>query len=443
MQFFDPYQISERSLEEDIQKFDKLLDEMKQFVKIKAELGRIFNSIHYKLNKGENPEYILDSLFTSLDSVIPYDRIGIAILEDEGEALRIIWVKSKTKVKFLHQNFSIKVEDDLFVQQILQKNSPVIINDLERLSESYPQSETLNLAIKEGLKSSLICPSSIENQNIGLLFFSSNNTNTYIESHVQLFQEVAEGISLIVFHGQMKVAIARSSSVEKLFKNIIHDLNNPLMVIRGYLSLLERGDKYQKLGKNSKHVYSILKRNTDSMMRTIEELVYLKKEAREVSLMTNDLGKFLDEVADDALSMARRKDIEFKLKRHEGLPDQATFDLALIKQAILNLVSNSIKFSNSRTEIELEVKMDWELKRLYFSVRDQGQGIPESEMQNLFKEHGKTSVRPTAGEVSSGRGLANVKEVVEAHKGKVFAESRLGKGSIFGFWIPNGVSHHH
>ncbi|WPU67228.1 sensor histidine kinase [Peredibacter starrii] len=436
MQFFDPYHISEKTLEEDIQKFDKLLEEMKRFVKVKSELGRIFASIHHKLNKGEYSEYILDSLFKSLDSVIPFDRIGVAILEEEGDALRIIWVKSKSKIKFLHQNYSIRVEDDLLIQQILAKNSPVIINDLEKLCVSYPQSATLNLAIKEGLKSSLICPSVVENQNIGLLFFSSNSTGTYIESHVQLFQEVAEGISLIVFHGQMKKALARSSSVEKLFKNIIHDLNNPLTVIRGYLSLLEKGERYQQLGKNSKHVYSILKRNTDSMMKTIEELVYLKKEVRQLTLTSNDIDRFLEEVEDDSISMARRKDIGFTLERDENLPRHGIFDMALIKLAILNYVSNAIKFSNPHSQIEMKVRMDWARKRLYLTVKDEGLGVPESEIQNLFTEHGKTSTKPTAGEESSGRGLANVKEVVEAHKGKVFVESHVGVGSTFGFWIP-------
>ena len=439
MQFFEPYKLSEETIEHDVQKFEGLLEEMKQFVKVKSELGKIFNSIHYKLNQGQYSEDILDSLFKSLDKIIPFDRIGVAILDDDGNTIRVIWVKSKHEIKHLIQNHPFRITDDQLVQEIIQRSSPVIINNLYELAKKHPESEFLQLAIKDGLKSTLICPSLVENQNIGLLFFSSHEVNTYQEAHVQVFQEVAEGISLIVFYGQMKQAIARSSSVEKLFKNIIHDLNNPLTVIRGYLSILEKGDKYQQLEKNSRRVYSILKRNTDSMMKIIDELVYVKDESSHVGKISKEmknLEEFLAEVDDDAISMAKRKSMEFKLNCSEGLPETAYFDHLKLKRAILNLVSNAVKFSNPMTQITLEVTFNSKMNRLYFFVIDKGQGIPENEIVILFKEKGQTSARPTAGEESSGRGLANVKAVVEAHLGQVIVKSKVDEGSTFGFWIP-------
>lgn len=439
MQFFEPYKLSEDVLEHDVQKFEGLLEEMKQFVKVKSELGKIFNSIHYKLNKGQYSEEILDSLFKSLDKIIPFDRIGVAILDDDGNTIRVIWVKSKHEIKHLIQNRPFRITEDHLVQEIINKSSPVIINNLQELAKNYPDSEFLNLAIKDGLKSTLICPSLVESQNIGLLFFSSHKFNTYQEAHVQVFQEVAEGISLIVFHGQMKQAIARSSSVEKVFKNIIHDLNNPLTVIRGYLSILEKGDKYQQLEKNSRRVYSILKRNTDSMMKIVEELVYVKNESPQAGKILKEiksLNEFLAEVYDDAISMTKRKSMEFQINSSNGMPEMAYFDHLKLKRAILNLVSNAVKFSNPMTQVTLEVSSNAELNRLYFLVIDKGQGIPENELTNLFKEQGQTSARPTAGEESSGRGLANVKAVVEAHSGQVIVKSKVGEGSTFGFWIP-------
>jgi signal transduction histidine kinase len=69
-------------------------------------------------------------------------------------------------------------------------------------------------------------------------------------------------------------------------------------------------------------------------------------------------------------------------------------------------------------------------------VIDQGQGIPESEFPKLFQEFGKTSVRPTEGESSSGIGLAIVRKIVEQHGGRASIRSEVGRGSTFGFWIP-------
>ncbi len=71
-------------------------------------------------------------------------------------------------------------------------------------------------------------------------------------------------------------------------------------------------------------------------------------------------------------------------------------------------------------------------------MRDQGQGIPESELPKMFVEFGRTSVRPTGGEKSIGLGLAIVKRMVEAHGGRIWVESKVGIGSTFAFTLPLG-----
>ena len=71
-----------------------------------------------------------------------------------------------------------------------------------------------------------------------------------------------------------------------------------------------------------------------------------------------------------------------------------------------------------------------------FSVCDEGLGIPQSEISKLFHEFGKTSVRPTEGETSTGLGLAIAKRIVEQHQGEISVSSEVGKGSTFSFWIP-------
>ena len=69
-------------------------------------------------------------------------------------------------------------------------------------------------------------------------------------------------------------------------------------------------------------------------------------------------------------------------------------------------------------------------------MADKGLGIPVSEIPKLFREFGKTSVRPTEGETSTGLGLAIAKKIVEQHEGAISVVSAAGKGSTFTFWIP-------
>jgi len=70
------------------------------------------------------------------------------------------------------------------------------------------------------------------------------------------------------------------------------------------------------------------------------------------------------------------------------------------------------------------------------SVQDQGPGIPEAERAKLFQPYGRTSVRSTTGERSTGIGLTISRKIVEGHRGHIWVESQLGVGSVFFFMLP-------
>ena len=94
-----------------------------------------------------------------------------------------------------------------------------------------------------------------------------------------------------------------------------------------------------------------------------------------------------------------------------------------------NLVSNAIKYSFNHTTVKVGLHSNKE--GVIISVKDEGQGIPETELAKLFKPFPKISVKSTKGEKSTGLGLTIVKKIVEAHKGKVWVESEVNKGSTF------------
>ena len=131
--------------------------------------------------------------------------------------------------------------------------------------------------------------------------------------------------------------------------------------------------------------------------------------------------------------LAKGKSINLKLNLESNLPE-ISLDRNRISQVINNLITNAIKFSYPETEIALSaVRRGGEV---IISVADQGQGIPPDEIPKLFADFTKTSVRPTGGEKSTGLGLAIAKRMVEAHKGRIWVESQVGKGSTFSFTLP-------
>jgi len=146
-----------------------------------------------------------------------------------------------------------------------------------------------------------------------------------------------------------------------------------------------------------------------------------------------DLSAFLGEAQEESGLLAKRKEQEVLLEAPIGSLS-IKMDPRRIHQVLTNLVTNAIKFSQPKTQITLGTQVLED--EICIFVRDQGQGIPKGEIAKAFSEFGRLSVRPTAGESSTGLGLAIAKRIVEAHGGRIWVESEQGKGSTFSFALP-------
>jgi signal transduction histidine kinase len=131
---------------------------------------------------------------------------------------------------------------------------------------------------------------------------------------------------------------------------------------------------------------------------------------------------------------AEKKNIKLIFEFEENIPD-IDIDPSKMEQLLNNLISNAIKFSHNNKRIRINLKKEAD-KEVLISVKDEGQGIPEKEKEKLFKPFEKLSVRGTAGESSTGLGLAITRKIAEGHGGKIRAESTVGKGSTFYVTLP-------
>ncbi len=146
-----------------------------------------------------------------------------------------------------------------------------------------------------------------------------------------------------------------------------------------------------------------------------------------------DPGPLLAEVFEHHSLLAQRKQITLRREIADDLPPLPV-DPRRLQQVLDNLLTNAAKFSPPGTAVTLGARADG--GHLHLWVADQGAGIPPDELPRLFKEFGKTSVRPTGGEKSTGLGLAIVKKIVERHGGTVGVTSEVGKGSTFWVRLP-------
>jgi signal transduction histidine kinase len=125
-----------------------------------------------------------------------------------------------------------------------------------------------------------------------------------------------------------------------------------------------------------------------------------------------------------------------------------SIDRNKITQVLNNLISNAVKFSRPDTSVTLNIKKGSDIQinkdnnvnistsDIIVSVSDQGQGIAREEQEQLFQIFETTSVKSTAGEKSTGLGLAIAKRIIEGHHGSIWVESEPGKGTTFLFSLP-------
>ena len=388
-----------------------------------------------KINAGKVLDEVLDYTYESLREIIPYHRIGFSLLEENNTILRAYWARSRASVVRITKGYSAGMRGSS-LERVLETGEPRILNDLASYLSSHPHSDSTRRIVEEGMRSSLTCPLIVSGKPTGFIFFSSLRTGEYRKAHVAIFREIAGQLALALEKSRLYEEVLQANEQKDKFLGMAsHDLRNPLAVVKGYAELLGGGTLGEIVPEQKKPL-EIIARHCDKMLHLIHDLLdvsaiesgHLAIERRSI-----DLANYLKESAMDGILLAKAKSIEFISEIPPDLPT-VMMDPDRIDQVINNLVTNAIKFSKPGSRITLRAVCLKEAVAI--SVSDQGAGIPRSEIPKMFQYFGKTTVLPSAGEKSTGLGLAIAKRMVEAHGGKIGVESEPGKGSTFTFTLP-------
>ena len=222
----------------------------------------------------------------------------------------------------------------------------------------------------------------------------------------------------------------------RLLDMVDHDLRNRLTVVNAASSFL-LGDSSRLLPEEKRRDFMRrINANGEFMLRLIDDLleeVEVESGRLDIELATGDLCGLIEENLTTNRMLAGKKDVRLDFAPESDLP-ALRFDRGKVEQVLNNLISNAVKFSASGTAVTVQASRV--NGTVVISVRDHGRGIPAEELDGLFKPFSKTSVPGTAGEKSTGLGLAICRRIVEGHGGRIWAESEPGKGSTFSFALP-------
>ncbi len=220
--------------------------------------------------------------------------------------------------------------------------------------------------------------------------------------------------------------------------NMSHEIRTPLGAIAGFSELLLESRLQEK---DRIEFATAIQRNSQLLSELINDILDLSKvEAGrlEVERIEFDLPSFLSDLNKTFSQMAKRKGLKYIVVSKSSLPERVTSDPTRIKQILLNLVGNAIKFTKEGSitlEIEEINSSDPDLRdQLILSVRDTGIGIDEASQPKLFQEFSQADASTSRRFGGTGLGLVLSRRLAEALGGTVsLVESRPGVGSVFQF----------
>jgi signal transduction histidine kinase len=256
-----------------------------------------------------------------------------------------------------------------------------------------------------------------------------------------LVKDIREHEQLYVNAGKLKELNRKLSEFDKVradFMLIVsHQLRSPLTVIKGYTSLLEDGLIDEASGTR-REALSKISKTTDTLVRLVGDILNVTRieNGKMQYLFVNvDLIDLLTEIVDMYRIRAHSKKQTLIFKNFcENLPS-LSLDPDKMREVINNLLENAIKYSGLKSTILVTLRRIAQDVRV--SVTDEGIGFDPGENQMIFKKYGRTKKASLEDPDGLGIGLYLVKHVIDAHKGRVFAESSgLGRGSTFSFELP-------
>ena len=220
---------------------------------------------------------------------------------------------------------------------------------------------------------------------------------------------------------------------EDLLRAVSHDLRNPLTAVLGQAQfLLRRLEKAGLTGSERRNAEAIITgaRRMNAMIQDLVDSARLEAGQLEMKLVPVDLRAFLLELKSRMADTIATERVRVEMPAE---PLYVRADEDRLERILLNLLSNALKYSAPGTEVVVSaVQRDGEVVT---SVADRGPGIPPEQLSRLFQRYYRTEaggMRPEG----LGLGLYITRKLVEAHGGKVWAESEVGKGSTFFFSLP-------
>ena len=379
-----------------------------------------------------NTYYSLEELKVRFNSILQTVPQSIVFIDDSGKNS---WVNDNAAKLFaLPSGNNIPATLSTAMQQL--RNSASNKEEIFRVGMELFRSKDKKVdnwqwifEEPELLVLNVCCTPTISEHVSGMLWTFDNITNQYrFDQHLKELN--------IQLEEKSRLADEQNRAKSEFLANMSHEIRTPMNGVIGMTSLLRN----THLNEDQFDFVESIRISADALLEIINEILdFSKIESGKLELEEHAffIHKIIEETYDLLALKAFEKDIDLLYQIDTNVPMEVIGDMTRLRQIVVNLVGNAIKFTPSGdilTSIQL-VSKDGNNFELEFSVKDSGIGIPEDKMHKLFSAFSQVDSSTTRKYGGTGLGLAISARLVEKMQGRIWVESEVGKGTTFRFTI--------
>jgi len=405
------------------------------------------NTIATTIGQSLDLDHILNATLDKVLEVIEIDAGWIQLLNEDkdGGSLSLVAHRGFSQ-EMAEETKTVKLSKSMtgpgrFVVKVARSGQPLV---MDRLSEDPRFS--IETGRRETLHAFAGVPIKSKDKVLGVLGVFSRSPRQLSSQEVQLLTAIGHQISVAIENVRLaeeasEIEILRELNRlrSELIANVSHELRTPLGLIKIFCTTLLREDvEFDR--EIQREFLRDIEEEVDRLEKIVDNLLNLSQ--------TKDGRLRLDKRPTDVGQLAREAIEAMKLEMdvptlrspfsilHDfpSEPLVATVDPKRIEQVLRNLLSNAIKYSPEGGTITVQGRGDE--RQLLIRVSDQGIGIPSQDLERVFERFYRVENEITQSVRGVGLGLAVCRGIVEAHGGRIWAESTLGVGSNFYFTLP-------
>ena len=418
--------------------------------------SQVIAGLSDKLRSTLNLERVYDYIYESLNGAFHLKAFGILSYYEKNGVYYARYNRG-FDTEGIEEYEAVPILEKMFIKQ----NKPVVVSEIK--TDSRDSKAKKLLVSLQRMKVAVLMPLNVKDKTVGLLVLGEKESGDIFNNEDYKVLDVISAQSAIAIENAMlydesqKFNVKLEKEVESATKELrdanvklrkldesksefisiaSHQLRTPLTVIKGYISMILEGS-FGKISVVQRDSLDKVYQSNERLISLVENLLNLSRiESGRLQFKYENMNleTIVDSVVEELSTKAKEKKLKLEYKKPAKLLPKVTIDQEKIRQVVMNIIDNSVKYTAKGT---VTVSLKQVENNIEFCVADTGMGIEPDDMPRLFQKFQRGTGTFLVHTEGTGLGLYVAREMIEQHKGKIWAESKgKNKGSKFIFTLP-------